>query len=343
MKIISSDWKGGSVKLRVDNKDDVWHLKNIVEEGDIVTAKTLRHVFVQREGRKEKVGRKLVKLSIEVEKVSYHPTTNKLRITGKIVSGPEDIQLGSYHSIEVYVGTVVTIEKKCWKRYHIERLKRAVRSVPPVLLVSVDFDMATFAMLKDNKLEKISEIENPYSLKEERQNEFYKAVAKEIEKFASKPYRVILAGPGFVKDHVYEIIKESYPKLSDKIIKFHSSSATLSGINEILRNGSLRKILKETRVVEEVSLVNDFFEHIAKDDGLACYGYKEVKKACEIGAVNVFLVSEEKIREGEVEELARSVEERGGRVEVISDEHEAGIRFSKMGGIGAILRFKVEQ
>ena len=340
MKIITSDWKRGEVRLRVENNDDVWHLKNIIDPGDVVTAKTLRHIFIQREGRKEKAERKLVTLTIEVEKVSYHPTTKKLRVTGKIIEGPEDVQLGSYHSIEVDAGSVLTIKKSSWRRDQIERLKKAMMSVPLLLLVSVDLDKAVFVILKNDRLEMLTEVKNPHSLQEERQIEFYRMIVKEMEKFSSKVYRVILAGPGFAKDHVYELIKKTNSELKDKVVKTYCSSASMSGINEILKSGVLDKVLKESRIMEEIKLIEDFFKHIGKDDGLACYGYDEVKMACEAGAVDTLLVSEEKIREGCVEKLAKSVEEMGGKVEVISKDHEMGERFYRMGGIGAILRFK---
>ncbi|HDJ96626.1 MAG TPA: hypothetical protein ENG45_00960, partial [Candidatus Aenigmarchaeota archaeon] len=238
------------------------------------------------------------------------------------------------------IGTVLKIKKGSWERNHLERLERATSNVPSLLLVSVDFDTAVFAILKNDRLAMLTEIKNPYSLKEEKQLEFYKNVVKEIEKRSSKVYEVILAGPGFAKDHVYELIKKTNPKI--RVTKVYCSSASISGINEILKNKILDEVLKKSRTLEEIKLVESLFEHIGRDDGLACYGYKEVKTACEAGAVDTLLISEKRIKEECVENLAASVEKMGGKVRIISVDHEMGERFHKMGGIGAILRFKLK-
>jgi len=78
-----------------------------------------------------------------------------------------------------------------------------------------------------------------------------------------------------------------------------------------------------------------------KDDGLVLYGLKELEEADNFGAIDILLVSDEKIREEEVEKLAMSVERKKGQVEIISNTHELGEQFCRMGGLGAILRFRI--
>jgi len=341
LKIIKIDLKAGVVTLRVDDETDLWHLQNVIERHDKVCSVTIRNVFIQRDGRKVKIGRKPMRLTIQVERVEQHKHANILRITGKIVKGPEDVKIGSFHTIEVKPGNVLTIMKE-WKKYQIERLRKAEKKFPPVLLVVVDHNEATLAIVKNSKVEVVSEVINPYSLHEEKQEEFYKKVATEIVKHSSNTKGIVLAGPGNVKKNVFNVIKEKYPEITKKIILEYSSSATKAGINELLKRGVLFKIVKESRIQEETKMIKDFFERLAKNDDLVTYGLDAVKEAVKLGAVDTILVSDVMMKNSEIEALCSEVEQFGGNVEVISTTHEMGERFNRIGGIGAFLRFKIK-
>jgi protein pelota len=119
------------------------------------------------------------------------------------------------------------------------------------------------------------------------------------------------------------------------------SSATESGINEILKKGTLDKVMKESEIVKESQIIQEFFTHLNKDDGLSVYGLKQIKEADDVGAVKVLIISEENIRKEEIEQLARQVEKKKGTVEIVSRTHDLGEQFHRMGGLGAILRFRI--
>ncbi len=339
MKIIRSDFKKGFVKIKIDTDDDIWYLKSVIESGDLVKARTMRSVFIERDKRKIKTGKRPMMLKVQVEKIEFKEFGFKLRLTGKIIQGPEDVELGSYHTIEADVDTILTIEKKQWKKYQIEKLRKAQSIVPNVLIAVVDSTQATFGLLKRSGLNIISEFTNPYSIQqEEKMPEFYKKIAAEIGKFSEKAKKIILAGPGFTKEHVQKIIKEKY---NNKLIIDTASSATESGINEILKRGTLEKVIKDSETIEECGLINEFFVHLKKEDGLGVYGLKSIEKSNEIGAVKILLISDEKIREEEIERLANDVEKKRGQVKIISTAHDLGEQFNRMGGLGAILRFRM--
>lgn len=341
MKILKSGFNKGFVKIKVDINDDIWYLQNVIETGDMIEARTLRSLFLDREGKRVKIGKKPMFLKVRVEKIELQKYANKLRLTGKIKEGPEEAQLGSYHTIEVDIGTVLTIYKKEWKNHQIDRLKKAQSRVPEILIMVVDANQATYGLLKRSGVEIISEIRNPHSRQEEEKlPEFYKKVASEINKFSGVK-KIILAGPGFAKEHVQKIIQEKYPDIKDKLIVDSVSSATESGINEILKKGTLEKVIKESEIVKESQIIQEFFTHLHKDDGLGVYGLEQIKEANNVGAVQTLLVSDEKIREDEIQRIAREVESKKGQVEIISRTHDLGEQFSRMGGLGAILRFRI--
>jgi protein pelota len=277
MKILKSDFKKGFATVKINVNDDLWYLENLLEVGDFVKSRTLRSVFMEREGKKIKTDRKPMVLTVEIEKMEFQKYANRLRLTGKIKEGPEEAQLGSYHTIEVELGTVLTIYKQEWKQYQIDKLKKAQTRVPDILIVVTDSEQATFGLLKRSGVNIVSELRNPHSRQdEEKLPEFYKKVASEINKF-SKVKKIILAGPGFAKEHVQKIIQDNHPDVKEKLIIDSVSSATESGVNEILKRGSLDKVIKDSEIVKETQIIQEFFTHLNKDDGLAVYVLKQIK------------------------------------------------------------------
>jgi len=126
LRLLAESVKEGFVKIVVDDINDLWLLQNLIKSGDFVTAKTLRTIFVEREETREKVKKKLVLLKVKVEKVEFAKNKNVLRLAGKIEECPEDVQKGSYHTIEVGLGKILKIEKE-WKQEEIEQLKKSRR------------------------------------------------------------------------------------------------------------------------------------------------------------------------------------------------------------------------
>ena len=60
-----------------------------------------------------------------------------------------------------------------------------------------------------------------------------------------------------------------------------------------------------------------------------------------MSAIETILVSDKKIKEPEMEGILNSIEKKGGKIEVISTAHDLGEQFHRMGGLGAMLRFKL--
>src|SRR3972149_976232 len=104
------DLKDNVGKIKIENFDDLWVLKQVITPGILLTARTMRSVEIIREGRKIKVDRKPVTLTIIVEKIEL---TDKIRVLGRIAEAPEDIEKG-YHSIDIKPGSFIKIQKE-WK------------------------------------------------------------------------------------------------------------------------------------------------------------------------------------------------------------------------------------
>ena len=101
-------------------------------------------------------------------------------------------------------------------------------------------------------------------------------------------------------------------------------------------------LLMQAAITKEKQLVTRFLEQLGKGTGLALNDLEKIKKAFEIGAVEIVLVSEKVKDEALISELQRLTEQTGATFEFISTETMEGQQLSHLGeGVAAILRFKV--
>ena len=102
MKKIYFDKKKREVKLKIENTDDLWFLSEIIDDKDVVSGQTTRKIKIgDSNDRKQSIVKKTIFISIEVEKVEFHKYSDILRVSGLIVSAPEDIPKGSHHTISI--------------------------------------------------------------------------------------------------------------------------------------------------------------------------------------------------------------------------------------------------
>lgn len=333
MKILSKDMKRNRIKLMVETLEDLWHLEHVMEAGDIVTAKTFRKTIVKKGGTFDYGEKKPMVLSIKVEKVEFQKNSDLLRVTGPIVEGPEDVQKRSYHSIQVGVNSVLTIEKTKWKSYHLERIKKARLRKPALLVCVLDREEADFAVVSERGIEMRARITN---YEKENMEGYYKEIVSYLKKQEFEFF--VLAGPGFERENLSKFIKRNEKSLSSKIIVEHSSSTGINGVQEVVKK-SANRILKETRVAKESKYVNEILKRI-KTEGLVVYGAKETEKAVNLGAVETLFVSQERVRD--FEKIMEAQEKLKGEIVIIGSDHELGEQFLHLGGIAGFLRFKMD-
>ncbi len=331
MKILKKDLKAGSIALKVETLDDLWHLERILEPKDLVTSKTMRKVVVKRGSEVEYGDKKPVVLTLKTEKIEFQES-GVLRITGPITSGPDDIQLNSYHTIQVEPGSVITIQKE-WKSYHLDRLNKAQIKQPLLLICVLDREEADLALLKESGIEKLGSVR---SRDPENREEYYKNILSFLEKQIGYQ-KIIIAGPGFERENLLNFIKKMRSKISESVVLEHCSTTGMHGIQEVLKS-SANRILTDTRISKESRIVEEVLGRI-KTEGLVVYGPEETKKAVEMGAVETLLVSDKRVRE--FEELMEKVEKLKGNVVIIGSDHESGEQFFHLGGIAAFLRFRL--
>ncbi len=157
--------------------------------------------------------------------------------------------------------------------------------------------------------------------------------------------QIILASPSFWKEDLMKELKDE--KLKEKIIFATVSSATENGIQEVLKRPEAKEALKQERTAKETIKVEELFVEISKNN-LGVYGIKEVENAAGMGAVKELLITDSLIQKSraenfynQIDKIMKTIDKTKGKVEIISSEHEAGKRLDGLGGVAAILRFKM--
>ena len=350
MKVNKEEYRGdyGEISLTPESLDDLWHLKYIIEPGDKVFAMTFRAVesAVADKIRPDKVEKRLVRLGVLVESLEFHRFSNRLRIKGTILS---DIDTGAYHTLNIEPYTELSIVKH-WKPDQIERIRDAIEAAkrPEVEIVTIEEGEAAIGYLRQYGIEEVSRVRQSSSGKREGTDaraDFFAEVAGQL-KYADKVQTFVVAGPGFIKDDFVKFLKKNNPDIAARVVVEDTSSIGSSGFQEVLRRGAIQRVAEETRITREAQLIEQLLAGIAKE-GKVAYGYDQVKKAVDYGAVETLMIADEALRgyrergAAYVEKLMRNVEHARGKVVVFSTEFEPGQRLERLGGIAALLRFPV--
>lgn len=344
MRVLHQDRQAGEIKFQVETLDDLWHLYNIVIPGDVVISVTYRRDESKTDKlRAERGEKKRMVLGISTEKVDFHESESRLRVHGIIVEGPQDV--GSYHTLNLGEGDVLTVRKIEWSSAVLDRVRRAVEDSrkPKILFVSLENDEAVIAIARQFGIQEVARIYAPstgkmYDQKEDRN--YYEDVVEKVRQAAQPGVPVIILGPGFAKEALLTLGKEREPDLFKEAHIYHTGQAGMPGIHELMKEGLGTEVVKGSRVALETKLVEDVLTEIAKD-GAVAYGPAEVERAVSMGAVDTLLVLDSVVRQNKAGPLMSRVEASRGKVVVVSERFEAGQKLESIGGIAALLRFRL--
>jgi protein pelota len=349
MIILHKELRKGQLSVRLQSQNDLWHLSHIIDIGDFVSGKTYRKIKV---GEGERASQTTIKvfMKIQVEKLEFHKHSDKLRASGKIVEGPEDISRGQYHTFNLEPSVEVTIEKQKWLKYQLDKLKEAEKEKDAnVLIILLDREHALFAELKNYGFDVLTELSGNVQKKaspEKVKDTFYSeviAVMRDYDKRNSYS-KMVLASPAFWKEYYMGLLTKDEAK---KILSAACNSVDVDGISEVLKRPEVLTALKDDRVVKEINLVEELLVEIRKD-GAVAYGVREASRAAESGSIRSLLVTDSFIRRareagtyGKIDHIMSMVDSMKGEINIISSEHDGGKKLDGLGGIGALLRYKI--
>lgn len=331
----SFDLKHNTARLTPENPDDLWLLSDVITPGSLVTGRTLRTVEVKRDDVTVKVGRRPVALTIIVDKVEL---ADRLRLGGRIADAPPEVE-HTWHSIEVEPGAAITVQKE-WKTWEVNKIRAAAKKAEPVLVCILDEREADLWLLTERP-QHLLHITGRGLGKEEKTAkpaEYLGEVLAALKRNSAAVKHVLLAGPGFGWQNMRRFITEREPALLDKIVTDGLNHTGETGLQELLKRGTLERAAIASRIEVETRAVENLFVEIARE-GKAAYGPEQTRQALEAGAVELLLISDRKVRE--LEQLLDVAERMRSKIMIVGSGHEAGQKLLGIGGIAALLRYKI--
>ena len=330
------------IRIQMETDDDIWHIYNILEVGDLVTASTLRRdSSVTDKIRAERAEKKRMTLGIRVEKIEFSEDDLRLKVLGVIESGPQDI--GQHHTLMIEVGDAPIVDKRHWKETQLERLKRAAADTnkPRMIFVSMDQDEATIAVLRQFGLKEVATIRSGRTGKQYQDDskggDYHGEIIAKLKLISEPNMPLVILGPGFEKEQFSDSVKSQ--NIFQSIFVYHTGQCGMQGVNELMKKGLGANLLRESWVGLEMEAVEKLMEGIGKD-GLATYGTQEVSDAALAGAVETLLILDSKLRENDFDPIVRAVEQQKGNVIVVSAQHNGGRQLEALGGLAALLRYR---
>jgi peptide chain release factor subunit 1 len=245
------------------------------------------------------------------------------------------------------------------KYFHLEFLEDMLEESDVYGLIVVERDEATIGLLKGSSLIVLEEVEGYVPGKhskggqsqrrydriiEELVEEFYKRVGEIVNKHfipyleSGKLKGILIGGPGYAK---LDFVKGDYIdyRLKEKVLDtlVDVSSQGEPGLKELVMRAS--ELIKGQKYVEVVNALEEFKFHLAKDDGLALYGFNDIVNALNMGAVKSLVVTEDM---PELEKLMELAKKSGAEVYVLPETIPEYVWIKKtFNGVVAILRYKI--
>ncbi|AGO09990.1 AaceriAAL001Wp [[Ashbya] aceris (nom. inval.)] len=375
MKLISQT-KGASssevcLVVVAQDKEDLFTLYNIINTDDELIFKKKLTLKLDEAGKKKST--ELVKLRVKVVSSEFEPQHEFLKYKGITTEDDAgkanvDVALGKFFSFTVDYQYPFTIIKKDFNSYCQRLINEAcnLESRSDMAAVVLQEGLAHICLLSSFSTILKQKVE--YSLPkkkrsvdilkfDEKTEKFYKAIYVAMLKHfnLSQLKAVILCSPGFYAKTLYEKVLQYAQANQDKVIidnkdKFlvaHCSTGYLQGISEVLRDPAYSQKLQDTKNSSQLQVMDAFLKHLNDDDNKSWYGEAEITKACEFGAIETLLITDDWLRADSVSvrnkslQLIKDVENMGGNVCVFSSMHPSGEELNSLTGLACILKYPI--
>ena len=358
--------QSGIVHLIIDNTDDLWALYNIMAVGDCIKLATFRKVQHET-GSKVTSTKKKIIITIRIEEIDYSPEA--IRFKGKNISQNEYIAIGQYQTDEIGVNSFFSLYKSYWDEFHLQTLKNAtdVTVTSEIAAILMEAEIAhlfyisnTSTVTKGKINQSIPKKRNGSTEHDKGKKKFYDKILNQfIKQINFENTKVlIIASPGFTKDEFKKYMEEQiennqkdWSELKNnlnKIIYTHSSSGFKHSLEEILAKPEIKKLIKDTKCVDDVTIMERFNEILGTDMDKIFFGYKAFEIAYEKKAINTLIITDGYLRKLPPltrKDLSAKIKDLklGSTVCQFSSMHTTGEKIDEFGGICGILKYVVDE
>ena len=363
-------FQSGKVDIIIDNDEDLWILYNLIAKGDYLKTAMFRKVQHESGGGKVSSTKKKLIITIKIEEIEYCQEDDIIRIKGKNTSENEYISIGQFQTAEISKGSFFTLFKYYWDDIHIETLKNATDKTitSDVAAIIMEEGIAHLYFINNNQTVLHGKINQSIPKKRNGSTQYNKSKKNFFTKILNNLVKeinfenckcVIIASPGFTKDEfgnfmtdeinnnlkVYQTIKNNL----SKIIYCHSSSGYKQSLEEILSKPEIKKLIKDTKCIEENTVMEKFNEILGTDMDKAFFGLKSFEIAYSNNAINTVILTDNFLRKispttrKKLSLNLKNLKNKGIQVFKFSSQHVTGEKVDAFGGIIGILNYVVPE
>ncbi|CAK9303957.1 unnamed protein product [Gordionus sp. m RMFG-2023] len=234
-KNIDKERKGVIVLIAEEN-EDMWHVYNLINEGDSLRASTFRKIHQESATGTVSVNKVRTMLTICVESTDFDTQACVLRVKGRNIEENQFVKMGGYHTLDLEVNRKFTIGKDEWDSVSLERVELACDPVKHADLAAVVLQegLAHICLVTSHMTLVRCRVEQNIpkkregsgSQRERALSRFYDSLARALLRHIDFEVVkcVLLASPGFVKDRFFEHLMS--PSLSASLSASSQSSSS---------------------------------------------------------------------------------------------------------------------
>ncbi|KIY74170.1 hypothetical protein CYLTODRAFT_341040 [Cylindrobasidium torrendii FP15055 ss-10] len=300
----------GHVSLRPEDDEDMWHLYNLISEGDSVRAPAIRRVQKTSATGSVDSQRVRVNLTLQVTRVEFFSVaagatndssagdsnidTAALQITGRVTNENQHVKMGAFHTLDIEANRDVRIEKAegGWDSVAVSRVDEAV--VPgrgaEVGAVVCGEGTAAFCLLSEHMTLVTHRINMSIPRKaastgssqhEKALQRFYGAIFEAFLRhipFANVGLKaIVIASPGWVRDSVYTHLLEQASKKGDKVLQKSLKEKTIKVHISSPHVHSLVEVLKSPEITSQLKETKFAREGVVLDKFFRMLGTDEMR------------------------------------------------------------------
>ncbi|TDL29485.1 hypothetical protein BD410DRAFT_758360 [Rickenella mellea] len=280
--------RSGYFTLRPEEDEDMWHLYNLIQEGDEVRAPAIRRVQTVSYTGSTDSRRIRTTLTLSVSRMHFSPSVSSnstasgdpsaagsssaatgaqqgatLSITGPVTAENDHVKMGAYHTLDLETNRDVRIIKDEWDSVSLDRVNEACepgRGAEVGAIVCGE-GTAAFCLLSQHMTVVRQRIDVPVprkrtgssALHDKGLTKFYDTLYQSFLRHI--PYSslraIVIASPGFVMDAVYDYIFSEATRTNNK--------ALLQARNKFIRVHvssphvhSLVEVLKSPEIISQL-------------------------------------------------------------------------------------------
>ena len=341
---------GNSISVIPEDPDDLFNLRRIIKEGDMVVGDTTRVIKQEKDySRPDKGERIKVRVVLTVEKISLDDVLDRLRIGGTISeSSNELVPHGSHHSFILKVNDGITITKKNWLSVE-KNLVESKNKQTGFLLVAIDTGDCGIARLQGTHLQFVPNIYSGSGGKRYKTNfnieKFFGQVQQAILSIIKEVDSIVIFGPGETKKRFANFLQKPQTQKYKMQVVEGIDSGGEDGIYTFTKSQTMKEIMSESKLAKVFSIIDEIMIMANKKSRKFTMGFEETFKANQFGAVETLVFSDKIIQahdEKEIINFLNDAESKGVKIYGVDSSTDIGLRVTGLGGIVSLLRFPVE-